>query len=183
MGDEFDKTIQFNKELGNKFLIVPGLAEERRNSVHAWTETAKIFNELAAKAKSHGMRVGYHNHWDEFKPMDGQLPFDVFFGNTVSDVVMQFDTGNAFFGGAETAPFLKKYAGRAATVHLKECSRNEEVNFAAMFGEGSVPWKEVFQLCATIGKTEWHIIEQEKYLSPPMESVAEGLRAVKALLA
>ena len=77
LGDEFDKTVEFNQELGNKFLIVPGLAEERRNSVKAWKDTAKIFNDLAEKVKPFGMRVGYHNHWDEFKAMEGQLPFDV----------------------------------------------------------------------------------------------------------
>jgi len=181
LGEELEKTVQFNQELGNKFLIVPGLAEERRNSVKAWKDTARIFNELAEKVKPFGMRVGYHNHWDEFKPMDGLLPFDVFFSDTVTEVVMQLDTGNALYGGAESVPLLKKYPGRAATVHLKECSRNEEVNFASMYGEGSVPWKEVFELCETVGRTEWYIVEQEKYLSPPLESVAEGLQALRKL--
>ena len=32
LGDEFKKTVEFNEALGNRYLIVPGLAEERRNS-------------------------------------------------------------------------------------------------------------------------------------------------------
>jgi len=32
LGDELEKTVEFNSILGNKFLIVPGLPEEYRNS-------------------------------------------------------------------------------------------------------------------------------------------------------
>ena len=69
LGDNLEKTIEFNKTLGNPFLIVPSLPENRRNSLKAWGETAHLFNELAEKVKPHGMRVGYHNHSVEFKPV------------------------------------------------------------------------------------------------------------------
>jgi sugar phosphate isomerase/epimerase len=178
LGESFAPSIEFHKTIGNRFLIVPGLAENRRNSRNAWAETARIFSELAAKVKPHGMRVGYHNHSIEFKPMDGELPWDTFFGNTPKDVVMQFDTGNAMHGGAEAAPFIRKYPGRAITVHLKEFSKT---NPNALIGEGDIPWKEVFELCETIGNTEWYIVEQESYAYPPMECVAKCLENLRKM--
>jgi sugar phosphate isomerase/epimerase len=178
LGDELPRTIEFNQTLGNRYLIVPGLPEERRNSPAAWRETARLMNEAADRAAASGMLVGYHNHHIEFVPMEGELPWDIFFGNTRPEVVMQFDTGNALHGGAEAAPFLKRYPGRAKTVHLKEYSKS---NDKALIGEGDVPWPEIFQLCETVGGTEWYIVEQESYAYPPLECVDRCLQALRGM--
>ncbi|GBC94923.1 Inosose dehydratase [bacterium HR16] len=178
LGDELHRTIEFNQILGNKFLIVPGLPGEYTSSRKAWLDTAKLFNEIAAKVKPYKMRVGYHNHTSEFKPLDGELPWDTFFGNTVKDVVMQFDTGNAMHAGAKAADFLRKYPGRAATVHLKEYSKS---NPNAVLGEGDINWKEIFELCETIGKTEWYIVEQETYAYPPLKTIEMCLQNMKRM--
>lgn len=180
LGDEFDKTVAFNKTLGNRFLIVPGLAAERTRSKEAWLATAKLFNEISEKLRPHNMWVGYHNHTTEFTPLDGELPWDTFFGNTNRRVVMQFDTGNALAGGAEAVPFIRKYPGRALTVHIKEHSAT---NDKALIGEGDVPWKELLPLLRTTGRTRWLIVEQESYAYPPMECVAKCLPKLNELLA
>ncbi|HGJ64395.1 TPA: sugar phosphate isomerase/epimerase [bacterium] len=178
LGDEFQKTVEFHKILGNKFLIVPGLAESRRNSRSAWLDTAKVFNEIAAKLKPEGMYTGYHNHSIEFTPMDGELPWDTFFGNTVPEVVMQIDTGNSLHGGADSVQFLEKYPGRALTVHLKAFSKT---NDKALIGEDEVRWADVFRLCETTGKTQWYIVEQESYAYPPLECVEKCLQNLKKM--
>jgi len=173
LGDNLVKTIEFNQTLGNKFLIVPGLAEERTKSRQAWLETARIFDELADKVKPHGMRVGYHNHQIEFTTLDGELPWDTFFGHTKKEVVMQVDIGNALEGGGDPIPFLKKYPGRAATVHVKEYSKSKP---NAYIGEGDVKWKEVFDLLEKSGGTEWYIVEYEIEGMPPLDSVNRCLQ-------
>jgi sugar phosphate isomerase/epimerase len=178
LGEQLERTVEFNQILGNKFLIVPGLPEERRNSRAAWLETARLMNEAAERVAPHGMRVGYHNHWIEFKPLDGELPWDTFFGNTRPEVVMQLDTGNAMHGGTDPIPFLRKYPGRAATVHLKEYSAT---NDKALIGEGDVRWEEFFSLCESIGGTEWYIVEQETYAYPPLECVERCLQNLRRM--
>ncbi len=178
LGDEFKKTVEFNEALGNRYLIVPGLPEEQRNTARAWSETAKLFNELATKLKPCGMKTGYHNHSVEFQPMDGKLPWDIFFGNTVGEVVMQLDTGNAMHGGADPIPFLERYPGRAKTVHLKEYSGSDG---RAVIGEGQMNWKRVFELCENLGGTEWYIVEQEDYALPPLDCVRKCLENLKKM--
>jgi sugar phosphate isomerase/epimerase len=178
MEDKFQETVEFNKTLGNKYLIVPWLAEERRNSVQAWFDTAKLFNELSAKAQAQGMFVGYHNHDIEFTPIDGKLPWDLFFGETAPEVVMQFDTGNAMHGGGEALPFLEKYPGRARTIHVKEyCVAQPK----ALVGDGDIPWKAIFKACETIGGTEWYIVEYESDAYPPLVSVEKCLANMKKM--
>jgi len=177
LGDNLKRTVDFHKTIGNKFLIAPGLPKKNRASAQAWLDTAKLFNEIAEKLKGEGMRTGYHNHSHEFKPLDGKIPWDVFFGNTKKEVVMQLDMGNCMGGGGDPVAILKKYPGRAGTVHLKERGHK------AILGAGEVKWKEVITLCQTTGETEWLIIEQESYPYPPMETVKRCLAGLKKILA
>lgn len=183
LGDELPKTVEFNRILGNKYLIVPGLPESYRDSRDAWLRTAELFNDIAARLKPEGMFTGYHNHHIEFTPLDGapwngELPWDTFFGNTVPEVVMQIDLGNALHGGADPVAFLKRYPGRARTVHLKAYSAT---NDKALIGEDDVDWPEVFRVCEADPVTEWYIVEQESYPYSPLESVARCLEALRAM--
>lgn len=178
LGDELPKTIEFNKTIGNKYLVVPGLPGQYRESHQAWLDTAKLFNEIAEKVKPHGMLVGYHNHSVEFQAMDGELPWDTFYGNTNKEVIMQLDVGNAIIGGVDPLPYLYKYPDRAVTVHVKEHSKT---NPDALVGEGDVNWKAFFALCQAVGSTEWYIVEYERQGAPPLESVEKCLNNLRRL--
>jgi sugar phosphate isomerase/epimerase len=178
MGDELARTVDFNKTLGNKFLIVPGLAPERTKSRQAWLETARLFDGIAARLQSAGMRVGYHNHTIEFQPLDGEMPWDTFFGNTRKEVVMQVDIGNALDAGADPVTYLKKYSGRAATVHVKEYSKS---NPKAYIGEGDVKWPQVFDVLEKTGGTEWYIVEYEVEGVPALDGISRCLQNLRKM--
>jgi len=176
LGDNLNKTIEFNKGIGNKYLIIPWLPDEYRASPQAWLKTAKLFNELAEKANEQKMLFGYHNHWDEFKPIDGQIPWDILMSNTNDNVIMQLDVGNAMQGGAEPLQYLYKYPARALTVHVKEYSKTDD---KALIGDGDVNWKAFFALCKAVGNTDWYIFELENYPYSPLESVDRCLKNMR----
>lgn len=176
--DELFKTAEFNHTLGNPYLICPGLPGEYTESRDAWLKTAELFNSISEKARSVDSWVGYHNHHTEFTELDGEMPWDTFFGNTVNDVIMQLDSGNALHGGADVVPFIERYPGRALTVHLKEYSAT---NDKALIGEGDVRWNTIFHLCQSIGNTRWYIVEQESYAHPPLECVEKCLHNLKGM--
>ncbi|MDX1934662.1 MAG: sugar phosphate isomerase/epimerase [Capsulimonadales bacterium] len=182
LGDRLAESVEFHRTIGNPYLIVPGLAENRRSSTDVWRETATLFNEIAEKLRPEGMRTGYHNHSIEFKPFveGGELPWDTFFGNTSTDVIMQFDTGNALHGGGEALPFLKKYPGRAVTVHLKDYDVAND-RFDPPVGEGSVPFSDIFAECESSGGTEWYIVEYEADAYPAMEGIERCLKNLKGM--
>jgi len=166
LGDAWAQTVEFHQTLGNKFLIVPSLPHARVATAQACRDTAKLFGELAAKGKACGMRVGYHAHGGDFQKLEGETIWDLFFGNTGPDVVMQLDTGNCLGGGGDPVAMLKKYPGRTVTIHLKEHGGPKE----AALGEGVVPWREIFEVCETTGGTEWYIVEHEVG-SDPLKSI------------
>jgi len=181
LGSEIEKTIEFNRILKNKFLIVPGFPEVRTNSKAAWLETARIMGRIADRVRPEGMRVGYHNHTEEFRKVDGEAPWDLFFRATSPTVIMQLDTGNAMRGGVSAdglLEILKTYPGRAVTVHVKEYSPTDEL---AIIGEGDMKWKEFFSLCESIGGTQWYIVEQESYALKPLDCVNGCLKNLRKM--
>ena len=178
MGDELAKSIEFHQTIGNSFLIVPGLDHHYTTTRAGWLNAAHILNDVAKQLAPHGMKTGYHNHWVEFAELEGELPWDTFFGNTDPAVIMQFDTGNALVAGADAAPFIERYPGRALSVHLKE---HADQNSTALLGEGDVPWTYILDLCERIGGTQWYVIEQESYAYPPMECIDRCLQNLRGL--
>jgi sugar phosphate isomerase/epimerase len=178
LGDELARTIDFNQTLGNRFLIVPWIAEERRRTLQQWKATAALFSELAEKAGSRGLRVGYHNHSFELGTLEGEGLWDAFFGTTSPKVVMQVDVGNCLAGGGDPLAILKRYPGRALTIHVKEFSRTDP---GAFVGEGQVDWPSLFQVCESTGGTEWYIVEYEHESQPALTAVARCLANLRKL--
>ncbi|MCB0092106.1 MAG: TIM barrel protein [Caldilineaceae bacterium] len=184
--DKLAETTAFHKTLDNNKLIIPGLPKEITQSRADWLKVAAFVNTLADKLADHGMVTGYHNHWTEFTPLDGENPWDTFFGNTKESVVMQLDTGNGAAGGADVVGILQKYPGRALTVHIKPYSfsagvESREAGFRPVVGEDELPWDAIFNLCETVGGTEWYIVEYESDAYPPLEAVDRCLQALRGL--
>lgn len=177
--DKLTETVAFNQALGNRYLIVPGLPGELTKSRADWMSTAQRFNEIAAKLTPQGMATGYHNHAAEFHPLDGETGWDIFFSHTNPEVIMQLDTGNAMSGGADPVAILKKFPGRAETVHVKPYHKT--LGFRPLIGEDDCPWEEVFELCETTGGTQWYIVEYESDAYPPLEAVERCLKALKRM--
>jgi sugar phosphate isomerase/epimerase len=178
LGDAFEATVEFHTTIGCANLIVPGLADQYRDSAAAWKSTGELFTRLAAQLKPYALRTGYHNHSIEFSPLNGSTGWDIFFSNSSDDVVMQLDTGNAMHGGADPVPYVSRYPGRAITVHLKEFS---STNPDALIGEGECRWDEIFHLCESVGGTQWYVVEQETYAYPPLECVERCLANLKGM--
>ena len=169
---ELKQTIEFNKTIGNKYLIVPSMSA---NSKQGWLDKAKEFNALAEQLKPEGLFTGYHAHGGDFQKFDGDTAWDIFFGHTNADVIMQLDTGNCRDGGADPIAVLQKYPGRAKTIHMKEHGGPAE----AVLGGGDIPWKEVFALCDSTA--QWYIVEHERGGPDPVGDVGKCLEALKKL--
>jgi len=173
-GDKLKETVEFNLTIGNKFLVVPWMNETK--SKQEWLDRARLFNDIAAKVKPDGLWVGYHAHAHDFKQIDGVSAWDLFFGNTEPEVVMQLDTSNCCEGGADPVAVLKKYPGRARSIHLKAHGGGPD----AVIGEDKVEWKEIFAFCEGKGKTQWYIVEHESG-KDPLDAVKRCFEALKKL--
>ncbi len=171
--DKLDATIEFNQIIGNKFVICPYMTGKTRQD---WLDKAKFFNDLADKLKPLGMFTGYHAHSHDFQPIEGEPAWDIFFGNTKKEVIMQLDTSNCRDGGADPVAVLNKYPGRTRTIHIKPNGGGPE----AVIGEDKINWPAVFDFCEHRGHTEWYVVEHETS-AHPLETVRRTYGVLKQL--
>lgn len=171
--DKIKETVEFNRILGNSYLIVPWMTGKTKPE---WLDKAKLFNDLAGQVKAEKMWVGYHAHAHDFEKIDGESAWDIFFGNTKPEVVMQLDTSNCMDGGADPVEVLKRYPGRALSTHLKAFGGGPE----AVIGEDKVNWKEVFNFCESKGGTKWYVVEHESS-KDPLNAVKRSFEALKSM--
>lgn len=177
-GDNFQKMVDFQKELGSTRLILAAVPKKNLESLAGVLDTAKLFNELADKLKPFGMQIGYHCHGGDFKPVEGKIPWEVLGKNSRADVILQLDVGNCLQGGGDYLAMLREFPGRAQTVHLKEFGDKPGV----VIGEGKIQWAEVFRICESTGGTEWYIVEEESRKGPEsIEAVRRSLAALRKM--
>lgn len=171
-GDELERTVEFNRALGNEFLIVASLPDEMMADRQRCLETARTFNGYSRAVGAAGMRVGFHSHATDLRRLDGATAWDIFFSEALPEVVMQVDTANTLAGGGDPAAILRQHPDRAATIHLKEHSAS---NPAALLGEGDVDWRTVLDIVEVQGATEWYIVEHEGDGLPPLVAIGRCL--------
>ena len=176
IGEAFKKTVEFNKILGNKFLIISGGLEQPLETRAGGQMTVRLMNELTDKAAHHGMLVGYHAHGGDMKKVDDTTPWDRLFSQTKKEYVMQVDTGNCLGGGADPTALVKRYPGRSTTVHLKPFGGDRETLIGG--SDDKVEWVKFFEACETVGGTEWYIVEHETGANPvaSIKGCFEGIR-------
>ena len=141
-----------------------------------WLAHAKMFNDLADKLAPLGLFTGYHAHKHDFELIEGESAWDIFFGNTKQEVIMQLDTSNCRDGGADPVVVLNKYPGRVRSIHIKPNGGGPE----AVIGEDKVNWDGVFEFCEHRGHTEWYVVEHETS-ARPIETVRRTFAKLKEL--
>ncbi|MFB3853538.1 MAG: sugar phosphate isomerase/epimerase family protein [Vicinamibacterales bacterium] len=171
-GDALQKTIEFHQAIGCRFLVVP--SNRDFTDPDKSKALAETFNRLAESLKPLGMATGYHNHTGEFKQDGGRTFWDLFAERTSKDVILQQDCGWTAAAGFDPVQYIRKYPGRARTVHFKPYAREGDTGKKAILGQDSVDWRAVYDACASTGGTEWIVIEQETY--PDGKSATECTR-------
>lgn len=132
------------KTLGCSYVVLPFLSEDRRSTIAQCQATAALLTRLGTQAKAEGITFAYHNHQFEFEPVEGKLPFDIFFGESDPAVVkIELDLFWAAKAKADIPAIFAKYAGRIPLCHVKDISADGRMvavgsgvlDFAAMFAK------------------------------------------------
>ena len=176
VGDKlFDDAVRFHSEVGNKYIIVPGIPGDMLNSYDNLKRTAEKFNAISERLSKYGMYVGYHNHSSEFSvlPETGKTTWSTLRELTVPDFIMQLDTGNAMNGGGDIKAELFASEGRAQIVHLKPYSY--KTGYETILGDlgDDNDYEMILNFCREKGGTVAYVIEYE---CETLFSELEGVR-------
>ncbi len=180
--ENFNATVEYNKTIGNNYLIIPGIPQAWVNTLDALMLTGEKLNKLSEKLSTFGMYTGYHNHNWEFALIPG-TDMTIWSGireYTNKNFLMQIDTGNALKGNADLNSEILKAEGRSQIVHIKPYSR--ENVFATMIGNADDvnDYDTIMKFCKDKGGTFIYVIEYEcETLYTDMEGVKLCIEAFR----
>lgn len=177
-------TIEFHQAIGCRFLIVP--SDAAFTDPEKSKALAETFNKTAAILEPLGMACGFHNHTTEFKKDGDKTYWDLFAERTSKAVILQQDCGWTATAGFNPVDLIRRYPGRTRTVHFKPTVLPQDKDTRKAFlGQDSVDWAAIYAACASVGGTEWVVIEQETYPEgkPAMECTQQSLAGLRKIVA
>lgn len=173
--------------------------EVRRLDEAEWRSLAEGLNEAGAIAAEYGLKLTYHHHGGTV--VERREEIDRLMELTDPALVyLLYDTGHAYYGGADPLRLLRDHYDRIAYVHLKDIrqsvldeARAEGADFIACIrkgvftvpGDGCLDFRPIIGELVRRGYDGWALLEgeQDPALHPPREYAAKALAHLEALLA
>jgi sugar phosphate isomerase/epimerase len=175
---KIQKASELNKILGSRYMVLAW--SDPKPDLDGWKKVAESLNKAAEKLAQSGLKVGYHNHDAEWKPVEGKRPIEVIASNTKPSVMLQLDVGTCLEAGADPVAWIKANPGRIRSIHCKDWSPDPNVGYKTLFGEGKADWKAIFQAAENQGGVEFYLIEQEGSRYPELETARRCLEAFRS---
>ena len=179
--ENFPKVLEASKLLGHKYIVCPWIEEEVRKEPDSWTHICDTFNRVGQECKNAGFQFAYHNHWFEFLPVNGKLPYDVLLQGCDPQLVkMEKDLCWITAAGADPLTYFARYPGRFPLVHVKDLKTIPHItaggpqNFGdtadlTEVGSGLIDWKRIFAHSEQAG-IKYYIVEHD-HPKQPFESI------------
>jgi sugar phosphate isomerase/epimerase len=139
---------------------------------------------IAPRAQELGLKFGFHNHWGELEPLDGDdgsaggvTTLDLLCAIPPELLWLELDLGWAWEAGVDPVELLERLAGRCPLVHAKDLRSRGSRDYCPV-GDGAVGYDRVLPAAVAAG-VEWLIVEQDEIDGPPFEAVERSLDFVR----
>ncbi len=176
---KIDRARDLNQILGAKYLVLAW--SDPKPDLDGWKALAEKLNAASDKLQPSGLKVGYHNHDAEWKPIAGKRPMDILAANTHPSVLLQLDVGTCLEAGADPVAWIQANPGRIRSIHCKDWSPDPAVGYKALFGEGKADWKAIFRAAENGGGVEFYLVEQEGSRFSEQETARRCLAAFRSM--
>lgn len=162
---KIEETIRFHKVLGCDVIGMGG-APTRPSIV--LKRTCRILKAASERLAKEGMKVYFHNHSGEFKPLRNKVvPIDA-----LKDVCsLEVDTYWSFCAGIDNRKFLTENKDKIVHIHLKDGIDHHP----KALGEGNCDLATVIKTAKEIG-LEWAILEND---DPTPNGLADAARSME----
>lgn len=160
--------------IGHRWVTVPYFSG---STLDEYKRMAEHLNEAGARARRHGLRVGYHNHAHEFASINGRVPYDLLLDETDSGLVdLELDVFWAIAGGVDPIELFERAPRRFPLTHIKGMTSGG--GFADV-GEGVIDYGEVFAQKSLAG-FRYHFVERDDQ-PHPKETARDSYRYLRNL--
>lgn len=186
--------------LGQQYVIAPVPPFQLIDKLTAddYRFMADQLNKGGELAAASGLKIGYHNHFWEFRTLaDGSKGLDILIENTDNATVFfELDLFWSEKAGTDSAAYLENHPGRFPLWHIKDMDKNDtevvtgdgydDKPFAeitgnityAEVGTGSIDFKKIMTEKEVAG-LQHVFVEQDIITIDPFESIAKSYTYVK----
>ena len=191
LDDKFPSVIEASKTIGLKYIVCPFIQEELRKSPDIWKKASEKFNKCGEQTKKAGIQFAYHNHWFEFLPVDGKLPYDELLKQCDPNLVkMEMDLCWITAAGGDPVKYFDRYPGRFPLVHVKDLHSIPKVTAGGAqnygdtvdlteVGSGLIDWKKIFAHSQQAGIK--HYIVEHDHPKEPFVSITKSYEYLSKL--
>jgi len=181
LDDKFPAVIETSKTIGLKYIVCPWIPEDLRKSPDIWKQASEKFNRCGEQSQKAGLQFAYHNHWFEFLPVEGKLPYDELLKECDANLVkMEMDLCWITAAGADPLKYFNAYPGRFPLVHVKDLKTMPHITAGGAqnygdtvdlteVGSGLIDWKRIFAQSDKAGIK--HYIVEHDHPKKPFDSI------------
>jgi len=157
---------------------VPYLGDKLRATADDFKLVADKLNKAGEIGKAAGLKLGYHNHDFEFKPVGGVVLYDVLLKETDPALVdFELDLYWAVRAGLDPIKLIEAHPRRFTMWHIKDMDKAQPEHNTEV-GAGSIDFKKIFQHAKTSGLK--HIfMEQEYFAIDAYQSITQSAAYMK----
>jgi sugar phosphate isomerase/epimerase len=152
-----------------------------------WRATAEFLNTKGAALKEVGLRLGYHNHNVECRPIGDTCGLEILLANTDPKLVhFEMDVGWVAAGGADPIKILEHRKGRFTMMHVKDLMATTKTNYAmrqdpAEVGNGMLPWRKILDVAYAAGVRKFFVEQEPPFKGDPLDSIAISAKYLAAI--
>lgn len=173
--NDLDRVIARHKLWGCRHVAIGSMPQTYREQGEAgFRQFAVEASAIGERLVAAGLDFSYHNHSFEFVRIGRRTGLDVIFDESDPRYLKaEPDTYWIQHGGGDPAAWIRRCAGRAPLIHLKDMliTPQREQRYAEV-GSGNLNWPAIFAAAQEAG-VEWSIVEQDEcYERDPFDSIA-----------
>jgi sugar phosphate isomerase/epimerase len=144
--------------------------DPRFDSLAGIRDLISACNLAGAIARDHGLKLGLHNHWWEFEPVERERPIRMLHESLSPDIFWQIDVYWAQTSEADPAAVLAELSTRIRSLHLKDGPAAHGEPMTAL-GRGVVDIPRILR--APAHPVDW-VIELDESATDPVDAARES---------
>jgi len=141
-----------------------------------WRQVAAQLNVKGAALKREGLKLGVHNHNNDFVRYGSKTGYDLLLENTDPGLVwFEVDIGWVAAAGMDPIPLLRAHPGRFRLMHVKDLKRSTVPNTdykmdPADVGSGYLDWKAIIPAGYDAGVRYYYVEQEPPFAVPRIEA-------------
>jgi sugar phosphate isomerase/epimerase len=163
--------IRAAKTIGQEYITLPSY-NFGREGLAGWRKGVAEFNQWGAMCRDAGLKLAYHNHANEFAPLEGTTGYDVLLKEVDPKLVdFELDLYWARFADQDPLALFAKYPGRFTMWHVKDMSVTGTMKGMTPVGKGTIDFKSIFARASQSGM-KYFFVEHDSAAQFPGGSLA-----------